>query len=183
MPWRFAQPLAAQCNGVSKTAADCNNDLNSLPGTCPTYLARKLRPATKSVNTILFNQNESRFTHCELKEGPQADWSRQSKMCHEHRPFTCSSCSAVASLLSPLLATAPYYKCFACSKGPHYSYDLSLECYSSTSWLKLEINLTRTGPKGKICILHKACCKPCCPCPLWLAQGWCPQTLWGGTDS
>lgn len=102
MPWSFAQPLSSQCNGVSKTAAGCNDDLNSLSGNCPTYLARKLRPATKSVSMIPFNQNVSTFTKWELKEGPRAQWRRQSKVCHEHmtvhtQPLLCSGVIAITT--------------------------------------------------------------------------------------
>lgn len=67
MPQSFAQPLAAQCNGISKTVAGCNDDLDSLPGSCPTYLARKLSPAAKSVYMIPFNQKEIPFTKWELE--------------------------------------------------------------------------------------------------------------------
>lgn len=62
MPWSFAQPLATQCNGISKTVANCNDDLDSFPGSCLTYIARTLGPATKSVYIILFNQKEITFT-------------------------------------------------------------------------------------------------------------------------
>lgn len=85
---------------MSKTAAGCNDDLNSLSGNCPTYLARKLRPATKSVSMIPFNQNVSTFMKWELKEGPRAHWSRQSKMCHEHMTVHTQAllCSGVIAI-------------------------------------------------------------------------------------
>lgn len=158
MPWRFAQPLAAQCNGVSKTAADCSDDLNSLPGNCPTYLARNLRPATKPVNMILFRMR-AHLQNGSWRKALEPTGAGRARCAMSTWPFTLSHCPATAvSLLLPLTVTNPTTNVLLVARVPTIWYDLLLECYSSTSWLKLEINLSRNGPKGKICILHKACC-------------------------
>jgi len=47
--------------------AGCNDDLDSFPGSCHTYLDRKLKPATKSVYVIPFNQKEITLTKWELE--------------------------------------------------------------------------------------------------------------------
>lgn len=172
MPRRFAQPLAAQGNDVSKTAAGCNDDLNSLPGNCPTYLARKLRPGTKSVNMIPFKQNGSTVTKWELKEGPQAHWSMA---CYEHMTFTLSHCSAVVSLLSPLVTTAPYYKCFVCSKGPHYLIWPIIRVLQqhklAQAWNKSNQKWPQRENLYPTQTMLQALGWSCCLCPPWLAQG------------